>query len=166
MSDEFRAFIHTGDEGRVVFQQAMAHARAMVDNGEPVMVRVGPALEAIGVQQRRFLHGPVLSQIAEQAIVSGHRWAVDAWKEFFRRKLLGANGWRWEMQQLPGQKRATPRRIRISTEELGVRRYAEFIDEVIAYAASELDVAFHFNEGEREATRPARHSRQQQGDQH
>jgi hypothetical protein len=162
MSDEFRAFIHTGDEGRVVFQQAMAHARAMVDNGERVLVVVGPALEPISIRQRRFLHGPALGQISEQARVNGERYTVDTWKEFYRRMFLGTNGARYEMQRLPGAKRATPRRVPVSTETLGIRAYATFIDQIIAHAATELNVHFHFEQGEREATRPTRRQRQEE----
>jgi hypothetical protein len=144
MSDTYSAIIFSADEGREVFQRAGAHARAMVDNGERVLVVVGPALEPIGIQQRKFLHGPVLGQIAERARVAGERYVIDVWKEYYRKKFLGTNGARYEMQKLPGQKRATPRRIVISTESLGIRAYAEFTNKVIDDATLELGVEFVF----------------------
>ena len=150
MNDAYSVVIVTRDSARERFKAAMNHAAAMLDNGENVLLSVGPALEPIGKKQRRFLHGPVLSQISQQAKVAGDRFTVDIWKEHFRRLFVGANGFRWESIKLPGAKHATPRRIRISTEELGVRAYAEFIEKVIQYAVTELGVEFLFTSEERE----------------
>jgi len=104
------------------------------------------------VQQRKFLHGPVLTQISEQVRVNGERFTVDVWKEYFRKRILERDP-EYEMVKLPGAKRATPRRVRKSTEKLGVRDYAKFIDEVIDTAVADFNVAFRFEMNEREAVR-------------
>ena len=50
-------------------------------------------------------------------------------------------------------KRATPHRERVSTEDLSVKQYSEYIDTVIDTAALEMGVRFVFNAQEREAVR-------------
>ncbi len=101
-------------------------------------------------RQRRFLHGPVLGQISEQAKSDGQRYVLKVWKEYFRRKYLGD---RWESYRLPGAKRATPHRTRVSTEDLTVKQYSDYIDRVIAHAATDLGVAFDLDPIEREGVR-------------
>ena len=149
MSDSYSAVCFTREDAHVAVTRAYAHAQAMFANGEPtVLIECKPGVEAVSVKQRRFFHGPVLGQISEQAKVDGVRFTLDIWKEFFRRKFVGDHGFRWETQRLPGDKHARPRRIRISTEELGVRDYAKFCDEVIQYGAEELGVSFVFTNEE------------------
>jgi len=110
-------------------------------------------------KQRRFLHGPVLGQISEQASVGGIRYAMPVWKEHLRAMFLGFT---WESVRYPGQKRATPRKVRISTESLSVKQYSDYLDKVLAYAASELGVVFDLDPIERESVRYARPKRTKQ----
>ena len=117
-----------------------------------MLLTVSVALDPVGIQQRRFLHGPVLTQIAEQVRVGGERFTTEIWKEYFRRLILEREP-EYEMRKMPGAKRATPHRVRKSTEKLGVRDYAKYIDEVIDYAVAEWGVAFRFEMNEREAVR-------------
>lgn len=101
-------------------------------------------------KQRRFLHAPVLGQISEQAVVAGIRYVPAIWKEHMRKQFLPD---RWESYRLPGAKRATPHRVRVSTEDLSVKQYSEYIDNVLAYAATELGVVFDLDPVERQAVR-------------
>lgn len=125
---------------------------ALIEAGLAAVGTVDEWEDDISARQRGFLHAAVLPQIAEQARVGekGERFVAKIWKEFYRQKFLGS---RWEMVKLPGQKRATPRKVRISTEDMGVKAYSEFIDKVIADAATELGVVFVFRGEEREAVR-------------
>lgn len=154
MSEEhtFVAFCSSQEQAHAACIKAYAHARALLDNGDNALVKCGPALETVGVRQRRFFHGVVLRQISEQARVDGIRYTGDLWKEYFRRLFLTE---RWVSQRLPGQKKATPIRKRQSTEELGVRGYADLIEKVIAYAVIELGVDFHFEAQDRTLMRSA-----------
>lgn len=138
---------------------AYAHAKTLMGNADPgtrFRFIVGQDRDSLSARQRRFFHGVVLMQIAEQARVNGERFVMATWKEFFRKLFLQDT---WEMVKLPGQKRATPRRQRVSSEDLSVKQYSEHIDKVIAYAITELGVSFDFDSHEREAVRyrdPAR----------
>lgn len=116
----------------------------------------GEDADDLTVKQRGFLHAAVFPQIAEQVRVNGERFTAEVWKEYFRRLFLPD---RFVMRKLPGQKKATPQRVRISTEDLTVKQYSEHIDRVIAHAVAEFGVTFHFLAEEREAVRyraPAR----------
>lgn len=110
----------------------------------------GEAQDDITTKQRGFLHAAVFPQIAEQVRVNGERFTAEIWKEYFRRLFLPDI---FVMRKLPGAKRKTPLRVRVSTEDLSAKQYSEHIDRVIAHAVTEHGVEFHFNADEREAVR-------------
>ena len=118
----------------------------------------GEDTDDVTVKQRGFLHAAVFPQIAEQVSVGGVRYTAEIWKEHMRRLFLPD---RFVMRRLPGHKRATPQRVRVSTEDLTVKQYSEHIDKVIAHATTELGVTFHFQADEREAVRYRRPARKQ-----
>lgn len=143
------------------FRAGYNHALMMLRNGEAVELKVGPAEEPISIRQRKFLKDVVCKQIADQVAlpvfdVHGRdtgkvvRHSKEAWAEHFRREFLG---YRYEMQHLPGAKRPTPVKVRISTETLGMRRYSAYTDRVIDTAVLEYGVQFVFDAEEREAVR-------------
>lgn len=151
MSEEFRTVLFNAERAREQFIAAMAHAKSMLENGERVMLSVGPAVESVGVQQRKFLHGVVLPQIAEQVkLPDGSRYTTDVWKAYLKKQLLPKQ---WKSMRMPGDKRATPRKVEPSTERLGVKAYSLFIDQCIDYAVMEWSVKFEFVAEEREAVR-------------
>ena len=123
---------------------------AMIAAGKPVHVKLGEWEDDITAKQRGFLHAAVFPQVAEQVRVNGERFVPEVWKEYFRKLFLGS---RYVMQKLPGQKKAVPVKVRVSTEELGIKAYSEYIDRVIAHAATEFGVSFVFRADEREAVR-------------
>ena len=103
----------------------------------------------IRVKQRNFLHGPVLGQVSEQARgPEGGRYAMPVWKELFRSQFLGS---KWMPN--PRGPNFPPIEIRISSEDLGVKGYSDYIDRVIAEATTTWGVAFQFIAEEREAVR-------------
>lgn len=150
--EEFRAVIQTPEGLRDRFVVAYRHAECLQRNGQAVDLIVRPAERPITALQRAFLHGPVLTQISEQAMDKGQRYVASVWKRYYKTLILERKP-RYEMVQLPGKKRKTPRRKFWSTEELGPRKYSEFIDEVIAHAVTEWGVQFVFKTGEREEVR-------------
>jgi hypothetical protein len=157
MSDEFRTVVHTKEAAHDAITRGYAHAKAMVANGEPVLIAIGPAVEPVSIKQRKFLHGPVLGQISEQVRVNGERYVIEVWKEFFRKLFLPDRyemrrtpRWDKELGRLVQPKRATPVRVQQSTEDLGVRAYAEFTNKVIDHAIAEFSVEFVFTVEEQE----------------
>ena len=181
MSSARRVAAMSVDFGRLCRNQAEAHhaavdayivAKTFLAEDRAVWIRCTEEVESITVKQRRFWHGPVLHQISEQAWLTTHdkhgkavrrdRMVMEWWKEFFRILLLERTP-KWEMRRMPrydralckwvSARRATPYRMRQSTEDLGVKKYSAYIDEAIAFAATEFDVQFVFDIDEREAVR-------------
>lgn len=154
MSATYTVIIATEATARDKFMHAMSLAKTLLDNGEAVQLTVAPALSPIGIQQRRFLKDVVCQQIAEQVQVELNgkmvRYNKTAWAEYYRKEFLGH---RYEMEELPGQKRKHPKRVRNSTEELGVKKYSEHTDRVIDHAVVEWHVEFHFTREERDEVR-------------
>lgn len=102
------------------------------------------------LRQNRFYFGVVLAQISEQAQLGGTRYVSEAWHEHGKRQFLG-----FEVLKVAVAGRKRPqvyRRLR-STKDLSVKQMSEYLDQLIAYASTDLGVAFDFNEQEREAVR-------------
>ena len=90
-------------------------------------------------RQRRYYHGVVLKSIAQQARPNGQQYPLAVWKEHFRAEYLGHKTVTTK-NPLTGKK--VRRRVRVSTEDLGVKGYSQLIDRVSAFAATELGVEF------------------------
>jgi hypothetical protein len=153
MNDEFSAVCFSPDDAHAAATQAYAHAKAIIANGQNALIECRQALEPITVKQRKFLHGVVLVQVSEQVAIEGHRYTVAIWKDYFRNLFLPDV---WKMVDVPPKwdktlgrlvqpkREQMPKRIRQSTEELGVRAYSEFTEKIIDYATVEWGVSFHF----------------------
>ena len=136
-------------------------AKTLIALERRVKITVEEAEDELSVRQRGFLHKAVFPQIEEQYVhPDGTRTEWRAWKEYFRARFLG-DKWvqkrvpRWDAERgrmvLP--KRKTPHRVRVSTEDLGVKAYSRYIDTVIDTATVELGVQFRFITEERDAVR-------------
>lgn len=160
MSDTINVIAETREEAHQAASHAYALAQALIRDAKRVRFLVGEDQDPITVKQRAFLHAAVFPQIAEQVVVDGTRYAADIWKEFFRKRFLPD---RWELTAVPKwdaalgrlvvPKRKTPLRVRVSTEDLGIKAYSDYIDRVIDTAVLELHVVFEFRPREREEVR-------------
>jgi hypothetical protein len=88
-------------------------------------------------KQRAYLHAVVLTEIAQYARPNGQQYPMPVWKEHFRKEWLGFKT-ATTINPITGKK--SRRRVRVSTEDLGIRAMAEYIDRIIAFAATELGV--------------------------
>lgn len=91
--------------------------------------------DAITTEQRGYLHAVVLTECATYCSANGSKYPMPMWKEYFRARLLGSKR-KTYVDPMTGRK--LWRTERVSTESLGVRRLATYIDEVIAIIADEL----------------------------
>lgn len=100
----------------------------------------GPDHDDRSQKQNRFYWGYVLRAIAEQASVQGQRYASDAWHELFKRQFLG-----YEVIKAPvaGRRRPTVYRRLRSTTGLTVPQMSKYLEQVLAFASTDLTVAFH-----------------------
>ncbi|SHN40293.1 recombination protein NinB [Rhizobacter sp. OV335] len=139
MSDAFDRICRTKEQAHEAARQGYAHAQAILSNGAPVRVLVEQQEDDRSVQQNRFYWGPVLSEISEQAVIEGQRWVSEAWHELFRRQFLG---YEVVKVRVAGKKRPTIIRRLRSTTKLKVRAMGNYLDQVQAFAATDLGVRF------------------------
>jgi hypothetical protein len=109
----------------------------MLAAGRKIVVRGEEYENELSDKQRGYLHGVVLTQIAQQASANGQRFPMPVWKEHFRQMFLGSKK-KTFTNPINGKK--TRRLVRVSTEDLGVKAYAKYIDQVTAFAATDLGV--------------------------
>lgn len=141
----FTRIAATREEAHEAITEAYGAAKALLQDGRRVRVMVAQDYEPMTVRQRRFLHGPVIRQISEQARVEGVRYTRKVWKEHLREELLGSV---WVAAP-----DGTPLEVRVSSEQLNVKDYSDYIDRVIAYAVTDWGVCFELDPRELEAVR-------------
>ena len=100
-------------------------------------------------QLRKFFHGPVLNDIAEQVWVYDAatgcrvRYMPKVWKEYFRQLFVAPT---FEEYTVKRTGEVKVRECRRSTEDLSDDQFAEFVLQVQAYSVTELDVVFQERE--------------------
>jgi hypothetical protein len=141
MSSQPRTFVISSPEqaheaANEIYQR---HLKPAAADGVIMRVDVQEWDDDRSLQQNRFYWGPCLKEISEQARVAGVQYTDEAWHEFFKRQFLG---FEIEKVYVAGRKRATIIRRLRSTTKLGVRKFSKYLDQLQAYAATELGVKF------------------------
>ena len=160
MNDTLDRVVNSKEAAHRAATEAYSHAQTLLLNGARVRITCAEDQDDITIRQRKFLHGPVFGQISEQVVVDGVRYTTEIWKEYFRKRFLPdvfvmkrVPRFDPQLGRLVSPKRATPMRERQSTEDLGIRRYSQYIDQVIDTAVVEFGVLFEFLPSERDAVR-------------
>jgi hypothetical protein len=91
------------------------------------------------VQNRFYWSAACLGAIAEQAKVAGIGYEAEAWHNLFKRKFLG---YEIKKEKVAGSKRVKVIRRLRSTTDLKVRAMNVYLEQVQAYATTELSVTF------------------------
>ena len=120
-------------------QTVVPWAKPLLMAGHKLVAEFRLAEDAKTDAQRKFYHGVVLTEIAKQARVNGQKFPLAVWKEHFRSEYLGFKTVSCT-NPMTGKKHR--RRVRKSTEDLGVKAYAQLIERVTAFAATDLSVKF------------------------
>ncbi len=116
------------------------YVKRLLDVGKPVAIRAEELEDEKSDRQRRYFHGVILTEIAQQATAEGgQKFPMKVWKEYFRDTYVGSKRVSFT-NPLTGRK--SRRLVRVSTEDLSVRRYSELIEKVTAFAVTELNVRF------------------------
>ena len=120
-----RVFILSHDQAK---QGAMAHLAALPsDSG--LMVTFAEKTRT-AEQNARYWSKGVLWQIAEQATVAGRKFSSEAWHEQFKRQFIG-------IVELPNGSV-----VGESSTGLSVKKFGAFVEQVEAFAVTELGVVF------------------------
>jgi hypothetical protein len=140
MSDDIlnRVELHSTEQAReVLVKHTLPWVGEQLKQGRELVAEFRLLDDDITDKQRAYLHGVVLRDIALFARPNGQTFPMKVWKEHFRKEWLGFKTVS-STNPITGKKSRT--RVRISTEDLGVRRLANYIDRIIAFAATELGV--------------------------
>lgn len=135
----YRVELRTPEQARDALKQgALPWIGEQLKQGRELVGEFRLLDDAITEAQRGYLHGVVLTEIAQFARVNGgQQFPMAVWKEWYRSEFLG---FKVVTSINPFTGKKVRRRVRISTEDLGVRGMIDYIDRVIAHAATELGV--------------------------
>lgn len=125
--------MHSEDQARAVLT-GTAHPwiKEQLRQGRELVGEFRLLEDDITEKQRGYLHGVVLTEIAQQLSPGGQRFPMEVWKEHYRAKFLGFDVVT-HIDPFTGRK--LRRRVRKSTEDLGVRGMADYIDQIMADVA-------------------------------
>lgn len=140
-ADRTKTFVINGPEEahRVVNQVYQQHLKPAAADGVIMQLEVKEYENDRSLQQNRFYWGPCLKEISQQAKVAGVQYTDEAWHQLFKRMFLG---FEIEKVHVAGRKKPTIIRRLRSTRKLGVRAFSKYLDQLQAYAATELGVQF------------------------
>ena len=141
MSDlSLTVILHNAEQAAMAIRNVAApKCREIWATGQLVEATFRTHEDAKTDRQRAYYHGVVLKTIAQQARPNGEQHALAVWKEYFRAEYLG---YKTVTTKNPITGKKVRRRVRVSTEGLGVKGYSQLIDRVSAFAATELGVTF------------------------
>ena len=134
-----RVELHNQEQAReTLARHALPWVGEQLKAGRELVAEFRLLDDDITMRQRAYLHAVVLTEISLYGKANGGAlFQMPTWKEYFRQRLLPDKRVT-SINPITG--RRSRRRVRVSTEDLGVRRMAAYIDEVIAIAADELGV--------------------------
>ena len=107
--------------------------------GRRLAVTIQEAEDDRTLKQNKFLWGFVYKHISEQAQVEGIGAPAEGWNRYYKQMFLG---YRIEKTKLPGKKRPSITRTLRSTKDLKVKPMTDYLDKVMAHAATTFGVAF------------------------
>lgn len=132
-----RAEMRTPEQGhQILAGYAWPWAKEQLRQGRELVAEFRLLEDDITARQRGYFHAVVLAELSEFVRPEGVKHAPEVWKVYLKEKFLGFKVIT-SVDPLTGKKRRL--RHRVGTEELGIRGYATFIDQCIAFAATDLN---------------------------
>lgn len=132
--------LHTPSQAHREMKSLWLKVKASLTAGRKLVIKLEDYEESLTAQQRRFYHGYILMEIAEQARPQGVKYPMKVWKDYFREMYLGD-----KIESIVNPLDGTVKRevVRVSSESLGVKGYNRLIEQVTACACTELNVNFN-----------------------
>ena len=131
--------LHEPAQAHKAFSAMWNECKALLIAGRKQVLKLEDFEDTLTAKQRKYYHGFILNTIANQASIEGRKYSLKIWKEHFRDKYLGDKVVK-EVNPMTGVE--TKRTVRVSTEDLKVKGYNLLIEQVTAFAATELNVIF------------------------
>lgn len=138
MSEAFSAIASTAERLREIAANAYRYAQQIVAREKPAVFTVAEFEDDRSLQQLRFYWGVVLAEISDQVVLNGTKWEPEAWHCLLKRKFLGYEITR---EVVAGDKRTRVLR-RLASTPKKVRPMAVYLEQVQAYAVTDLNVKF------------------------
>lgn len=137
-----RVELHTPEQARdVLVKHTLPWVGEQLKQGRELVAEFRLLDDDITQKQRGYFHAVILEEFHLYARPNGEQFPREVWKRFLKEKFLGFKVVT-SIDPMTGKKRRL--RHRVSTESLGIRRYAQFCDECIAFAAT--DCGFEVSE--------------------
>jgi hypothetical protein len=131
-----RVELHSTEQAReVLVKHTLPWVGEQLKQGRELVAEFRLLEDDLTQKQRAYFHAVVLAEISQFARPGGIQHAPEVWKVYLKEKFLGFKVVT-SIDPITGKKRRL--RHRVSTEGLGIRRYAQFIDECTAFAATDL----------------------------
>lgn len=146
MTEAIDTTVSTPEGVKHAARAAYDRALLLVADGRRARIRMEEAEDDRSLRQNRFMWGLVLKEIAEQARIEGQQWTAAAWHELAKRMFLG---YEFKRITIAGRKRKAVSRQLRSTARLSVKRMSDYLDKVMAFAATDLGVVFSETKWER-----------------
>lgn len=131
-----RVTLHSPEQARqVLVQHTLPWVGEQLKQGRELVAEFRLLDDDITDRQRSFFHAVVLAEFSLYAKTADNaKYPPEVWKVYLKEKFLG---FKTITSIDPMTRKVRRLRHRISTESLGVRRYAQFIDECIAFAGTD-----------------------------
>lgn len=132
--------LHTPSQAHREMKSLWLKVKASLTAGRKLVINLEDYEESLTAQQRKFYHSYILTEIAKQARPNGNKFPMPVWKEYLRDMFLGD-----KVVNTVNPMDGTVKRevVRVSSESLGVKGYNRLIEQVTAYACTELNVNFN-----------------------
>ena len=128
------------DQGRTAVKSVLLpYIGALIDAGKRVAISAMEEEDARTLLQLAFYWGPCLKDISEQAAIGGQKYSKDAWHELFKREFLPR---KVTKSKVAGRPRTVVSVSIGSTKGLSVRKMSKFLDQLQAFASTDLGVSF------------------------
>ena len=146
MTEALDVIVSTREGAYRVATQAYERAKMLISDGKEVRIRTEEAEDERSLKQNAFMWAVVLREMSEQARINGERFTAEAYHELMKRMFLG---YEFKRITIAGRKRKAVSKQLRSTTRLSVKRMSDYLDKVMAFAATDLGVVFSETKWER-----------------
>lgn len=137
MSNALSVYCPTQLSAHKAVNEGYRVAKTLLAAGDAVEVIVRKAEDERSLRANRFYWGFVLKTVAHFVELVGHKYSADAWHELFKRQFLG---YEIKKYHVAGKKKMQIIRRLRSTADLTVKQFCVYLEQIIAYGATDLGI--------------------------
>lgn len=144
MSEAMRIELHDAQQGRnALIARLLPWIGEQLRAGREIEVVARELQDNRSLKQNAFYWSYVLKTISTQATIGGIGADEEGWNKYFKRRVLG---YRVTKTRIPGSKRPSITRELRSSKDLKVKPMSDYLEQVMAIAASEFGVTFEIKD--------------------